>query len=152
MLHPVICWDFIAKFHFLEKENRAFWCLSARRLKGDICWDGGGDAAVYCYERRTRTMLQEEFCIYRGWKDILPPKNSTTSRGREKKTPTGRVIRNVDWDKSSSKSTAVTDADRGGLGSFSMKLEGIQLNGTTWGLYISIICHKDKLKSCQFIF
>lgn len=76
-------------------------------------------------------MLQEEFCIYRGWKDILPPKNSTTSRGREKKTPTGRVIRNVDWDKSSSKSTAVTDADRGGLGSFSMKLEGIQLNGTT---------------------
>lgn len=33
--------DFLTKFYLLEKASRIFQCLSARRLKGDICWEEG---------------------------------------------------------------------------------------------------------------
>ena len=70
---------------------------------------------------------------------------------RVKKNPTGRMIRNVDRDKSSYKLLAGSRCVvRGGSGSFSLQLEGT-LSGTASVFCVSTICHKDKLKSCQFV-
>lgn len=136
----MICSDFLAKFHFLENESRDFQCLSDRGSK--VTFAGRGQRCCSIWLRVKDQNCAAEGVLYLQWSY----KRFCTYY------PTGRAIRNVDSDKSSYKSVAGRCVDSGCSGSFSLKLEGTQLSGTTSGFCISIICHKDKLKSCQFVF
>lgn len=150
----MICSDFLAKFHFLEKDSRAFQCLFCQNAQRWYLLGGWVRrcCSIWLWVKDQNCAAEGVLYLqrmegYSATKELYYPKIMV----RVKKKPTGRMIRNADRDKSSYKSAAGRCVDRRGLGNFSLKLEGTQLSGTTSGFCVSIICHKDKLKSCQFV-
>lgn len=97
---------------------------------------GSGDASLW---------VPWGACTYRGWKEVLPPKNFTGPKywgGRDRWNRSG-MVRNAERGKvvaSASQAAVMMGKARRALGSAGHSLR-----------FVSIACHKDKPESCQFV-
>lgn len=116
LFHPLIYSDFLTSFYLLAKESRILQCLSARRLKGDICWEEGKILRCLAVSERP------ELCCGKGFV-LNYPKIMWKA-----KIKIAFVVRNMNRNESSYKSIGDQCENRGDSGTFSLQLEGTQLS------------------------
>lgn len=64
LFNPLIYSDFLTDFYLLAKESRIFQCLSASRLKGDICWEEGKILHCLAVSERLKHCCGKGFVLY----------------------------------------------------------------------------------------